>query len=159
MKEGSAGFDVVIGNPPYDVLAEKELGTNLEEILGYLNALPVYQPACKGKQNLYKVFICRGVQQLRQGGRIGLIVPMALLGDDQSAGVRKMLLSTSIQVIEAFPQKDDPKRRVFEDAKLSTCVFATKKSPEDTPFKARVHPGKDIDLTSPVLCQPNWHIG
>jgi hypothetical protein len=145
IKAGAAGFDVVIGNPPYDVLAEKELGTNLEEILGYLNALPVYQPACKGKQNLYKVFICRGVQQLRQGGRIGLIVPMSLLGDDQAVGVRKMLLtSTSLRAVEAFPQKDDPKRRVFEDAKLSTCVFATSKTSDDTPFRARVHPGRDI---------------
>ena len=35
IKEGTAGFDVVIGNPPYDVLAEKELETNLEEILGF----------------------------------------------------------------------------------------------------------------------------
>ena len=152
IKAGTAGFDVVIGNPPYDVLAEKELGTNLEEILGYLNALTVYQPACKGKQNLYKVFICRGVQVLRNGGRLGLIVPMSLLGDDQSVGVRKMLLtSTSLQTIEAFPQKDDPKRRVFEDAKLSTCVFATAKTTDDTLFRARVHPGKDIEEKSPSL--------
>ena len=152
IKAGTAGFDVVIGNPPYDVLAEKELETNLEEILGYLNALPVYQPACKGKQNLYKVFICRGVQVLRNGGRLGLIVPMSLLGDDQSVGVRKMLLSsTSLQTIEAFPQKDDPKRRVFEDAKLSTCVFATAKTTDDTLFRARVHPGKDIEEKSPSL--------
>ena len=152
IKAGTAGFDVVIGNPPYDVLAEKELETNLAEILGYLNALPVYQPACKGKQNLYKVFICRGVQVLRNGGRLGLIVPMSLLGDDQSVGVRKMLLtSTSLQTIEAFPQKDDPKRRVFEDAKLSTCVFATAKTTDDTLFQARVHPGKDIEEKSPSL--------
>jgi hypothetical protein len=143
---------VVIGNPPYDVLAEKELGTNLEEILGYLNVIPVYRPACKGKQNLYKVFICRDVQVLRNGGRLGLIVPMSLLGDDQSVGVRKMLLtSTSLQAVEALPQKDDPKRRVFEDAKLSTCVFATAKATDDTPFRARVHPGKDIEESSPSL--------
>ena len=152
LKAGTAGFDVVIGNPPYDVLAEKELGTNLEEILGYLNAIPVYQPACKGKQNLYKVFICRDVQVLRNGGRLGLIVPMSLLGDDQSVGVCKMLLaSTSLQAVEALPQKDDRKRRVFEDAKLSTCVFATAKTTDDTPFRARVHPGKDIEQKSPSL--------
>ena len=152
IKAGTAGFDVVVGNPPYDVRAEKELGTNLEEILGYLTALQVYQPACKGKQNLYKVFICRGIQVLRNGGRLGLIVPMALLGDDQSVGVRKMLLTTtSLQAVEAFPQKDDPRRRVFEDAKLSTCVFATAKTTDDTPFRARVHPGKDIEENSPSL--------
>jgi len=36
--EGSAGFDCVVGNPPYDVLAEKELGTDLGELLGYHSA-------------------------------------------------------------------------------------------------------------------------
>jgi Eco57I restriction-modification methylase len=152
IKKGSAGFDVVIGNPPYNVLAEKELGLDLEKFLGYVNVLPVYKPACRGKQNLYKLFICRGVQELRQGGFIGLIVPMSLLGDDQAVGVRKMLLSeTALQYIEAFPQKDDPKRRVFEDAKLSTCVVVTARSTDDVPFRARVHPGKEIEMSSPCL--------
>jgi hypothetical protein len=152
IKKGSAGFDVVIGNPPYDVLAPKELGLDLEEILGYFNASAVYKPACRGKQNLYKLFICRGEQALRQGGHIGLIVPMPLLGDDQSVGVRKTLLAdTSLRFVEAFPQKDDPRQRVFEDAKLSTCVFIAAKSADDMPFRARAHPGRDIDERSPSL--------
>lgn len=152
MAAGSAGFDVVVGNPPYDVLAEKELETDLEEILGYFGDEPIYEPACKGKQNLYKLFICRGVHVLRRGGRIGFIVPMPLLGDDQAVGVRKMLLTkTALGAVEAFPQKDDPKRRVFEDAKLSTCVFVTSKTDADSRFRCRVHPGKDIEPTSPSL--------
>src|SRR5262249_53023444 len=68
----------------------------------------------------------RGVCVVRGGGRIGMIVPMPLLGDEQAVGVRKMLLtSTSFAAVEAFPQKDDSKNRVFEDAKLSTCIFVT----------------------------------
>jgi hypothetical protein len=35
IKPGSAGFDVVIGNPPYDVLAEKEIEADLEDILAH----------------------------------------------------------------------------------------------------------------------------
>jgi hypothetical protein len=152
IEPGSGGFDVVVGNPPYDVLAEKELETDLEEILGYFNNEAVFEPACKGKQNLYKLFICRGVQVLRRRGRIGHIVPMALLGDDQAVGVRKLLLAnTSIRAIEAFPQKDDARNRVFEDAKLSTCIFISAKSSEDAKFRSRVHPGKHIDLVSPSL--------
>jgi hypothetical protein len=77
---------------------------------------------------------------------------MPLLGDEQAAGVRKLLLEhTALSRVEAFPQKDDPGNRVFEDAKLSTCVFVTRRSVADLPFRVRVHPGKDILERSPAL--------
>ncbi len=152
IENGTAGFDCVVGNPPYDVLAEKELETDLDEILGYFGTEAVFQAAGGGNQNLYKLFICRRVHVLRQGGRMGHIVPMPLLGDEQAVGVRKMLLSRScLAAVEAFPQKDDPKNRVFEDAKLSTCIFVTTNKNEDAAFRARVHPGKVIEPHSPSL--------
>jgi hypothetical protein len=150
--EGTAGFDAVVGNPPYDVLAEKELAINLDEMLGYIRGERLYAAALGGKLNLYKLFICRNVRLARSQGRVGHIVPMALLGDEQAVGVRKMLLSTTtVCAIEALPQKDDRRNRVFEDAKLSTCVFVAAQSNDDQPFRARVHPGKDIVSTSPSL--------
>ena len=82
---------------------------------------------------------------------MGHIVPMPLLGDEQAVGVRKMLLTShSLVAVEAFPQKDDPRDRVFEDAKLSTCIFVAPRRTE-TPFRCRVHPGKTIELDSPSL--------
>ncbi|MFI5336604.1 MAG: Eco57I restriction-modification methylase domain-containing protein [Opitutales bacterium] len=120
LQEGSAGFDCVVGNPPYDVLAEKELETDLNDLLGFLNNASVFQAARGGKQNLYKLFVCRGAYLLHRGGRLGHIVPMPLLGDEQAAGVRRMLLTdTCLAAVEAFPLKDDPRNRVFEDAKPS----------------------------------------
>ena len=149
---GSAGFDAVVGNPPYDVLAEKELATKLDEVLGYLNNEPIYAPAKRGKQNLYKLFICRDIALPRRDGRVGHIVPMALLGDEQAVGVRKKLLTdTSLRAVEAFPQKDDPSNRVFEEAKLSTCVFVAARSDDRRPFRSRVHSGKDIVERSPSM--------
>src|SRR6266481_4446347 len=53
IEDGSGGFDCVVGNPPYDVLAEKELETDLDEVLGYFGKEAVFQPAAGGKQNLY----------------------------------------------------------------------------------------------------------
>jgi len=152
LQEGSAGFDCVVGNPPYDVLAEKELETDLDDLLGYFNDASAFRAAHGGKQNLYKLFVCRGVHLLHRGGRLGHIVPMPLLGDEQAAGVRKMLLTdTCLAAVEAFPQKDDPRNRVFEDAKLSTCIFVTAKKNEDAAFRSRVHPGKTIAPGSPSL--------
>jgi hypothetical protein len=148
----SPGYDVVLGNPPYDVLAAKELETDLEDVLAYFHREPIFAPACGGKLNLYKLFLCRGIDLLRPGGRLGYIVPMALLGDEQAIGVRKMLLDrTSLVAVEAFPQKDDPNNRVFRDAKLSTCVVITANTTGDVPFRCRVHPGKSIDENAPSL--------
>lgn len=150
--DGSAGFDAIVGNPPYDVLAEKELQLDLTGLLGYFDAQVIFAPAKRGKQNLYKLFICRGLHVARQGGNIGHIVPMPLLGDEQAVGLRRMLLSSaSLRAVEAFPQKDDPSNRVFEEAKLSTCVFVAAKSGDRHPFRSRVHPGKDIVERSPSM--------
>ena len=147
-----AGFDAVIGNPPYDVLAEKELGFDISQELDFFENYAFYEPAIRGKKNLYKLFICRGAGLMGAHGAFSFIVPMALLGDDQAAGVRRLLLEqTGISKIEAFPQKDDPKNRVFPEAKLSTTVFATRAKPEDAPFMARTHPGRYIETSSPIL--------
>jgi hypothetical protein len=47
-------------------------------------------------------------------------------------------------IVEAFPQKDDPRRRVFFDAKLPTSVYIAEKNRSGDVICARVHPGKDI---------------
>ena len=147
-----AGFDAVVGNPPYDVLAEKELGYDVSDEIGFFKSQPVFQPAIRGKNNLYKLFICRGLDVTGSGGMFSFIVPMALLGDDQSADVRRMLLNdATLQLIEAFPQKDDPRRRVFREAKLSTTVFVVHAAQADLPFCSRTHPANKVDAGSSCL--------
>src|SRR3990172_2491927 len=118
------GFDAVIGNPPYDVIASEELGYDVSQDLSFYERTVIYQPAIRGKKNLYKLFICRGVDVMGSNGIFSFIVPMALLGDDQAAGVRKMLLEKAgLITAEVFPQKDDPHNRVFAEAKLATTIF------------------------------------
>ena len=58
-----AGFDAVIGNPPYDVLATEELGYDVSDDLSFYEAAEVYEPAIRGKKNLYKLFICRALAE------------------------------------------------------------------------------------------------
>ncbi len=147
------GFDAVIGNPPYDVLASEELGYDVSDDLGYFEAEAVYEPAIRGKKNLYKLFMCRGISVLCAGGAFSFIVPMALLGDDQSAEVRRLMLDkTGLVTVEAFPQKDDPRKRVFPEAKLSTTVFVTRARPQQAKFVIRAHPDRYFEDTSPTLC-------
>lgn len=71
-------------------------------------------------------------------GSFGFIVPMPLLGDDQAAGVRRLLLDeTGLIAVEAFPRKDDPRRRVFPEGKLSTTIFIVQVAHTDQPFVVR----------------------
>jgi hypothetical protein len=147
------GFDAVIGNPPYEVLSERESGQDLSALRAFIDAEPAYAPSQRGKNNLYKLFICRALDLLADGGRLGFITPMAVLGDDQAADLRRAMLQAGrFTAVEAFPQKDDPKKRVFPEAKLSTAVFILKKGmADDLPFRARIHPGRDIEDGSPGL--------
>lgn len=152
----NAGFDAVIGNPPYDVLSEAETGRDLTAFKSFIAHDPVYEPSRRGKNNLYKLFICRSLELLRDGGLMGYITPMAVLGDDQAADIRRRIVEVgAFTGIEAFPQKDSPTRRVFSEAKLSTAVFTLRKGKsaetDEREFVARVHPGRTIEPNSPSL--------
>jgi len=152
VKSGLPAFDAVIGNPPYDVLAEKELGYDISQEMAFYGAQRTYGPSFRGKENLYKLFICRGLQLVAQRGAFSFIVPMALLGDDQAADVRRALLEDmSLRFVETFPQKDDPRRRVFPEAKLATAVFVSRATQGDRPFELRTHAGRYIEDSSPRL--------
>jgi hypothetical protein len=147
------GFDAVIGNPPYEVLSEKESGIDSAHLKMFVGNEPLYAPAVRGKQNLYKLFICRSLDLLKEGGRFGFIVPMALLGDDQAADVRRHLVKLGeFTAVEVFSQKDNPKKRVFADAKLTTTVFSHVKTAHKVssrPFRSRLW-GANV-LTSEAL--------
>ncbi|MBC8263432.1 MAG: N-6 DNA methylase [Anaerolineales bacterium] len=151
-----AGFDVVMGNPPYDVLAEKERGEDLSHFMTFINSDESLQPARGRKIDLFRLFVARSVVLVRLDGTTGLIVPMSLLADQQTKGLREHLLNhCSFLRVDAFPQKDDPSRRVFPDAKLPTCVIIVRNSPRERyPFRVTIHPGRLFDeISGSYLCE------
>lgn len=150
------GFDAILGNPPYDVLSEKEIGRDLSHLKAFYRFWPLYQPSFIGKNNLYKLFVCRALGLLSEGGRLGFITPMPILGDEQASGVRKEILRLgAFAKIEAFPQKDNPAKRVFPDAKLSTAIVIVHKNQtpnaKAAPFILRTHPENKIERNAPKL--------
>ena len=150
--KADAGFDAVIGNPPYDVLAEKEQGIDSEPDKQFLGGCSHLQPALGGKLNYYRLFSALGIWLTKPNGYHGFIVPMALLGDAQAKLLRTYMLSkTQLLAVEAFPQKDDPDNRVFAEAKLSTCVYVLSKRFPAVPFVLRIHPGKLVLYSSPAV--------
>ena len=124
-KQGS-GFDVVIGNPPYDVLEKERLGESIPHLAlqKYIQISPNYNDALGGKLNLYRFFMVKAIQLTKIEGRFGMIVPSSILGDKSCSKTREhLMLSTTELAIDCFPQKDNPSKRVFESAKLSTTIF------------------------------------
>ena len=147
------GFDVVMGNPPYDVLSEKEREEDLSELISYVSTSVDLEPAYGQKLDLFRLLAAKATSLARIGEYVGLIVPMSLLADQQTANLRRHLLSNCPPVqIEAFPQKDDPHRRVFLEAKLPTCVVICRKQVTGTgAIKVTVHPGNKLDEVSGVF--------
>jgi len=118
-----AGFDAVVGNPPYDVLADKETGQDLALVRRYVRGQQVLSLAATGKLNLYELFFARALHLCAARGSMSFILPMALLADSYASKLRRFWLERFFfRRIEAFPQKDDPHRRVFLEAKLPTAI-------------------------------------
>lgn len=145
MKNG--GFDIVIGNPPYDVLSIKETANpNTDKFLKWFKEHELYSQTMKGKTNVYKLFIAKGVSILKKDGFFSFIVPMSLAGDSQASPVRRFLFNnTNIEFLECFPQKDNPKKRVFKSAKISTLIFCVNKKENEKEFHVRSHPENRIE--------------
>ena len=151
-RKDDQGFDAVVGNPPYDVLASEELGYDVSASAWYFRINPVYGHAVRGKINLYKLFICQASSLAALNGMFSFIVPMGLLGDDPARGMRRLLLEQKQMVaVESFPQKDDPRRRVFPEAKLSCAVFVARSKPSEQFFSIRVHTTQFIEASSDCL--------
>ena len=140
------GFDVVVGNPPYDELSEHAAGHPIPE-KNYFKAQPIYAAAHGGRLNVFRPFILRAVTLLVSGGYHSYIVPMGLLADKFTEPLRRRLLTDGVlRSVVAFPQKDDPRNRVFFEAKLSTCIYVVEnRICPDEPISIDFYPARSFD--------------
>ncbi len=149
-KPAEKAFDCVVGNPPYDVLKRDPDDATLTAEIDYYRQYPAYEPAMATMLNLFRLFILRGLGVLRPDGTLGMIVPLSLLSDASSAGTRRLLFTQSeMGPLQAFPQKDVPARRVFEDAKLSTLVFSLRRGRETCELSIYSHPANVFSRQTP----------
>ncbi len=110
------GFDIVIGNPPYVVL-----GSDDESLNYYKN----YKSAHGGKVNLYKIFLERGIDLLRDGGYLGFICPSNYLSSSDSKELRKIILENCklVEIIE-YSEKD----KIFEGVTQALTTIILQKT-------------------------------
>ncbi|KAB7730213.1 class I SAM-dependent DNA methyltransferase [Rudanella paleaurantiibacter] len=113
------GFDVVIGNPPYDVYEGKK-----SDEIPTIKKIDIYDIAKSGKLNAYKLFLAKSIRILNDGGIFNQIFQNSFLGDNSAKLLRKHFLTEQkIIKIDSFPERDDLNKRVFVSAKMSVCIL------------------------------------
>ncbi len=163
----NAGFDAVIGNPPYDVLEKERKKYSWPHHLlhRYVKVNSEYGNALGGKLNLYRFFIVRSISLLGARGRFGIICPMSIIADMSCAKTRLHIIhSLSELLADCFPQKDNSNRRIFKAAKLSTVVLTGSMAKKKNDIiHVRVFPwnsfkdpfkGSSIKISDAILLDP-----
>jgi len=131
-KLSGAGFDAVIGNPPY-VRQEQ-----LQQVKPYLEStFEAYQ----GVADLYVYFVEQATRTLRPNGRLGYIISNKFMRADYGRGIRDYLLSkTDIQSIVDFGELP-----VFEDASTFPAVVVLENSGSTTDVEVAKIKSLDFD--------------
>lgn len=118
------GFDIVIGNPPYNEL--RNLEPQMQEAL---KDTEYYKFAKGGRLNMYQFFYPLAIKIAANGGIISLITQNSVLAEDSALGNRKLFFSeTDILSINSFPERDNRNLRVFESVKMSVCICTLQKT-------------------------------
>jgi hypothetical protein len=98
-----AGFDAVLGNPPWDMvrgdsgdsttrLSRRDEARSLAD---FVRESGIYRIETRAHVNRYQLFVERALQLARRGGRIGLVLPGGTLTDGGSAPLRRHLFDRS----------------------------------------------------------------
>jgi hypothetical protein len=133
----AAGFDAVIGNPPWDMIrgdsgtpeARGRARAQANRLLRFSREAGVYCAQSDGHANRYQLFVERSVALTRAGGRLGLVLPWSLAADQGSARLRRLLFSqTAVDAIIGF----DNRRGVFPIHRSTRFMLVTARAGGET---------------------------
>lgn len=131
------GFDVIIGNPPYGLFNKKQ-NQNIALITDDLileSLKGKYPEAAGGVINAARIFLAFSYSISAADGFQCMIIPYGILTDSTSTNLRKHIFDNhSLLKVDAFPERDNAKKRVFEDVKMSTAILLTSKTKMDSTF-------------------------
>ena len=119
----SGGFDCVIGNPPYIRIQTMKEWAPLEVNI----YKELFRASRTGNYDIYVVFIERGLALVKDGGRLGYIVPNKFFRTDYGVGLRALLAeSRTVEQIVDFGH-----HQVFA-ASIYTCLLFLAKDNADS---------------------------
>ena len=118
------GFDITIGNPPYNELRDLDLSMQTA-----LKSSRYYDYAKGGRLNMFQFFYPLAIDISRDNGIVSMITQNSILAEDSALGNRKLFFTqTDILSIDSFPERDNKHLRVFESAKMSVCICTLRKN-------------------------------
>ncbi len=118
------GFDIVIGNPPYNEL--RDFSSDFQTLY---KKSTYYKYAQGGRINMFQYFYPLGSEILCGNGICSFITQNSLLAEDSALNNRKLIFERfKICSINSFPERDNVKLRVFESAKMSVCICLLQKA-------------------------------
>jgi len=132
----TAGFDAVIGNPPWEMVRRDHgsgrQGLARDPIVKFVRESGLFPLCHRGHLNLYQPFIERSLSLVRPGGRVGLIVPWGFAVDDGAGALRAALVDAgALDTVVGF----DNARALFpihRGLRFAVMVAAPGGAPRDT---------------------------
>ena len=123
------GFDIVVGNPPYVVLAGDDYWN--------LQYKKIYATANDGKTNLYKLFFEHGLRMLRSNGVLSYITPNTYLTGKDCKVLRNLFFTNvSLHEIIEYTEKD----KVFKNVTQAvTTMVLSKRVDKNNNVKIRTY--------------------
>ena len=142
IKEGSAGFDVIVGNPPY---VRQEI---IKPLKPYLKK--TYQ-TFDSTNDLYVYFQEKEIHNLRVHGHMGMIVANKWMRSGYGEGLRDFLQRTG-QPLEVIDFGHSP---IFPDADTFPCILLMTKRPQ--PLTEKEKPAEAETMAACEVPREDWH--
>ena len=122
-ENGTVGFDIVIGNPPYYQLRELNKSAQNE-----YKKSKYHKHAEGGRLNIFQYFVPFSILAAKNKGIICLITQNSILGEETAINNRKFIFDeTEVLKFVSFPERDNQKKRVFESVKMSVAISLMKR--------------------------------
>ena len=142
-----AGFDAIVGNPPWDMLREDGATRDIADLQRYARGSGQYTLQGSGHTNLYQLFLERAMRLLKPRGRAGLILPGGVATDHGSALLRRFLLeATSIDTFTVLENREAifP---IHRSLKFVLVTFTNSGSTTALPLRGGVRSADVLDRT------------
>lgn len=152
-----AGFDAVLGNPPWEMLrgdtGDQETRSRAAgaggRITRFARGSGIYHLQGSGHANLYQLFVERALMLVRPGGRIGLILPGGFATDHGCAALRRNLLDqTTIDSFVSVENREGifPIHRGVKFTLVTLTPNAAGPGTDRIPLRGAVRSTSDFDM-------------